>query len=82
MERQFPTSSSETEVREVIDPLTNRKWQQNQKEMLQERHDQHYWEVDVPRLVQTHSLETCLEREWLKYNEKGELVINKPPGKR
>ena len=82
MIRQLPNLSSETEVREVIDPLTNRKWQQDQKELIKARRDQHYWEVEVPRLVQTHSLETCLEQQWLKYNDKGELVINKPPSKR
>jgi transcription elongation factor Elf1 len=80
--RQMPKLTSETEVREVIDPLTNTKWQQDQKDMIQARRDQHYWDVDVPRLVQTHSLETCLDQGWLIYNDKGELVVNKPPSKR
>jgi hypothetical protein len=44
--------------------------------------EDYFWEVEVPRLVQTYSTETCIENGWLKYNDKGELVINKPPKKR
>jgi hypothetical protein len=81
MVRKLPESSS-TQVNEVVDQLTNRKWQANHEEMIKDRRDQHYWDVEVPRLVQTHSIETCLEQGWLTYNEKGELVVNKPPSKR
>ena len=81
MDRQMPTLGGQ-EVRETIDPLTGVTWKQDQKEILKKRRDDHYWEVEVPRLVQTYSVETCLEQGWLVYNEKGELVINKPPSKR
>ena len=82
MDRQMPNVDTPVQVNEVIDPLTNKKWQQNQEEMLKERRDQHYWEVEVPRLVKTHSIETCLEQGWLVYNDKGELEIGKAPNKR
>lgn len=38
-------------------------------------------EYTVPRLIQTHSLETALEEGWLVYNDKGELEIGKPKKK-
>lgn len=81
-QRELPTIKGATEVREVVDPYTNVSWDQNQKEIIKERREQYYWEVEVPRLVETYSLETCLENKWLVYNDKGELVINKPPSKR
>jgi hypothetical protein len=81
MHRQMPTISGQ-EVRETIDPFMNHKWKQDQKEILEKRKDDYYWEVEVPRFVQTYSVETCLAEGWLVYNEKGELVINKPTSKR
>lgn len=79
--RQLPNITGQ-EVRETVDPILNTKWKQDHKEIIRDRHDDHYWEVEVPRLVQKYSLETCLEQGWLVYNEKNELVINKPPRKR
>jgi hypothetical protein len=80
MKRQVPVIAGQ-EVRETVDTLTNTKWKQDQKEILQKRKEDHFWTVEVPRLVQTYSLKTCLEEGWLKYNEKGELVIGKAPNK-
>lgn len=80
--REIPVLKGATEVRETIDPYTNVSWEQNQQEMLKERREDYYWNVEVPRLVEKYSLETCLENKWLVYNDKGELVINKPPSKR
>jgi hypothetical protein len=81
MMRNMPTLSGQ-EVRETIDSVSGKQWKQDQTEILKKRKEDHYWEVEVPRLVQKYSLETCLEQKWLKYNEKGELVINKAPSKR
>ena len=81
MLRELPSISGQ-EVREVVDAYSNVKHKQNQKELIKSRNEEHYWEVEVPRLVQQYSLETCLEQKWLTYNEKGELIINKPPSKR
>lgn len=71
------------DVKETVDKLTGTSWKQDQEDLTQKRRDKYYWEVEVPRLVQKYSLETCLEQKWLIYNEKGELVINnKPPDER
>lgn len=82
MSRDLPNTNSPTEVREVVDQYTNTTWSKDQQEMLKKRKEDHYWEVEVPRFVEKYSLETCLEQGWLVYNDKGELVINKPPSKR
>jgi copper chaperone CopZ len=82
MIRQLPNVLGETEVKEVVDPYTNTKWGKDHEAVMKNRKDTHYWEVEVPRLVQTYSVETCIEEGWLVYNDKGELVINKPPAKR
>lgn len=82
MNRELPNTNSPTEVRELVDPYTNITWGKDHEAVMKDRKETHYWEVEVPRLVQTYSLETCLEQKWLVYNDKGELVINKPPSKR
>ena len=81
MKRQFPGSGSQV-VREVMDSFTNVRTTSDEKEQNKARKTEHFWEVEVPRLVQTYSLETCLEEGWLVYNDKGELVVNKSPSKR
>ena len=81
MERQFP-NLAQTTVMETVDAYTNKRWNDGMESNLKKRHDDHYWEVEVPRLIQTYSLQTCLENKWLVYNEHNELVINKPPSKR
>lgn len=82
MERNLPTLSGSAQVTELVDAYTGVNLNQDHNALIKDRHDQYYWEVEVPRLVQTMSVETCLENSWLVYNEKGELVINKPPSKR
>lgn len=82
MERRLPNISGQTEVREVVDPYTNKRWGKDHEAVMKKRKEDHYWEVEVPRLVEQYSLETCLEQGWLIYNDKGELVVNKPPSKR
>lgn len=82
MERQLPNTNLSTEVREIVDPYTNKTWGKDHQAVMKQRKDDHFWEVEVPRLVQTYSTQTCLEEGWLVYNDKGELVINKPPSKR
>ena len=82
MHRLMPNLDGLTEVREIIDPYLNKTHLKDQKSIISDRKEQHYWEVEVPRLVEKYSLETCLEQKWLIYNDKGELVINKPPSKR
>ena len=81
MKRQFPSSGSQ-KVTEIVDTYTNVRHEPDQKENMKARKTEHFWEVEVPRLVQTYGIQTCLEEKWLIYNDKGELVINKPPSKR
>jgi hypothetical protein len=79
--RQLPNIGGQ-QVNETVNSYTNTTVNQNQTEILAKRRDDHYWEVEVPRLVEKYSIETCLENQWLVYNDKGELTINKPPSKR
>ena len=81
MQRQFPGSGSQT-VREVVDDFTNVRTAPDEKAQNKDRKTEYFWTVEVPRLVQHYSLQTCLEEGWLVYNDKKELVINKPPSKR
>jgi Zn-finger nucleic acid-binding protein len=81
MKRQFPGAGSQV-VREVVDNFTNVRTAPDEKEQNKARKTEYFWEVEVPRLIQTHSLETCLKEGWLVYNDKGELVVNKSPSKR
>jgi len=81
MKRQLPGSGSQVS-REVMDPYTNVRTAPDEKLQNLARKTEYFWEVEVPRLVQTYSTQTCLEEGWLVYNDKGELVINKPPSKR
>jgi hypothetical protein len=81
MKRQFPKINGQ-QVTEKVDNITGVTWKQDQKVLTDNRKENHFWEVEVPRLVQTYSLETCLQNGWLTRNEKGELVIGKPPSKR
>jgi hypothetical protein len=81
MKRQFPGSGTQ-QVREVVDTFTNTRQAPDAKAENKARKTEYFWEVEVPRLIQTYSIETCLEEGWLVYNDKGELVINKPPSKR
>lgn len=82
MSRDLPKIDSPTEVKEVVDPYTNTKWGKDHEAVMADRRNEHYWSVEVPRLVEKYSVETSIEQGWLKYNDKGELVINKPPSKR
>ena len=82
MDRQMPILSGKAQVRETVDKLTNRKWIDNQKEILKDRQDHHYWKHEVPGLVNsgTYSLETMLEMNWVYFDDKGELhTRTKPP---
>jgi len=82
MERQMPVLSGSAQVREVADKLTNKKWIDNQEEILKDRQDVHYWKNEVPRLVNggTYSLETMLEMNWVYFDDKKQLhTRTKPP---
>jgi hypothetical protein len=81
MKRQLPGSGSQ-QVREVVDSFTNTRQTPDVKAENLARKTEYFWEIEVPRLIQTYSLATCLDEKWLIYDDKGNLVINKPPSKR
>ena len=81
--RKLPKLSGQ-EVRETVNKHLGTTWKQDQGEMLKERKADYFWEVEVPRMVNSgvYSLETMLENGWVYYNEKNELVTRtKPPQK-
>ena len=78
MDRLLPTSLG-MEVTEVVDGYRNIKWKQDQEAMIQERSMDHFYEREVPRLINEYSLRVCLEEGWLYLDEKDQLQIRKKP---
>jgi len=78
----FPNIGSK-KVTETVDPFLGVRQEEDHKKKLEDRRTDFFWEVEVPRFVQsgTYSMETMLAEGWLVYNEKGELVIGKPKKK-
>lgn len=81
--RQFPNIGSK-KVTETVDPFLGIRHEEDHKKQMEDRRTEYFWEVEVPRLVEsgTYSLETMLENGWVEYNEKGELVLGKPKKKK
>ena len=77
MHRQLPQTNSPTQVKELIDPYLNKRLDKDHDSIMKERKRNHYIDVEIPRLIERYSIETCLENKWLIYNDKGELVVNK-----
>lgn len=83
MARKLPNIRG-TQVNELHDKYMNKSLVQDHKEILNERKQDYYWAVEVPKMVNsgTYELETMLERGWVYYDEKGNLVTRtKPPQK-
>ncbi len=83
MNRQIPQIGG-IQVNELMDKYTNKSLITGHKEIIQERKLDHYWAVEVPNMVNsgTYALDTMLEREWVFYDEKGDLITRtKPPQK-
>ena len=83
--RQMPKLSGPSQVNEVIDHYTGVSWVDDQEAKIKQRKDKYYWEIEVPRMVNsgTYSIETMLEMGWVYLNEKEEVCINnKPPSER
>jgi len=81
--RLFPNIGSK-KVTETVDPYLSIRHEEDHKKQLEDRRTEYFWEVEVPRFVQSgiYSMETMLAEGWLVYNEKGELVIGKPKKKK
>jgi len=80
--RLLPKLAKHSEVLESMDSFTGKQYRTDAKSMIQERNQNHYWSVEVPRLVASgeYPLETMLSNQWVYYSDKGELEIRtKPP---
>ena len=83
MNREMPKIGG-LKTTEVVDKYTNKKHIDNQKEILQERKLDYYWGTLVPEMVKsgTYSIQTMIEKGWVYYDEKKNLVTRtKPPQK-
>jgi hypothetical protein len=83
MKRQLPSLRG-VKTTETVDKFFNKRHVDDQKNILQERKLDYYWEVEVPKMVNsgTYELSTMLEQGWVYYDEKGNLVTRtKPPQK-
>ena len=81
-QRMLPKLSKNSEVLESMDTFTGKQFRTDMKEIINERKADHYWSVEVPRLVGSgeYSLESMLSNQWVYYSDKGELEIRtKPP---
>jgi hypothetical protein len=81
--KRMPPSIGKSEMKEVADKYTNVHLPPDNDEILKQRKLDHYWAVEVPRLVNEYPLETCLQEGWMYYDEAGKLQVQtKPPHKR
>ena len=72
------------EVRETVDTYVGTKWKQDQKDLVKERKADYFWEIEVPKKVNSgiYSLQTMLENGWVYVDDKGKLQTRtKPPQK-
>ena len=69
---------------ETVDKYTNKKHVADHKEIVNERKQDFYWSKEVPKMVNSgiYELSTMLEKGWVYYDDKGNLVTRtKPPQK-
>jgi hypothetical protein len=80
-----PPRLQKADVHETIDKFFNIQQSPDQSELVQQRRDEYYWTVEVPRLVNsgTYALDTMLELGWITVDDKDQIQINTaPPHKR
>ena len=85
MPRSLPTLNGPSNVTEIVDKYTGIAKRRDQKEEVQERREEYYWTVEVPRFVSSgvYTLETMLENGWVRFDDHGHMhTVTKPPGKR
>lgn len=81
MDRQMPKIGG-TQVNELQDKYSNKTLVQDHKEIVAARKLDYYWSVEVPKMVDSgvYELDTMLERDWVYYDEKHNLITRtKPP---
>jgi len=83
MDRKMPKLKA-AKVTEIVDKYSNKKQIQDQKEVLLERKLDYYWKHEVPKMVESgiYGLDTMVEKGWVYYDEKHNLITRtKPPQK-
>ena len=83
MKRALPNIGG-IQTNELVDKYSNKSLVADHKEILNERKQDYYWSVEVPKMVESgiYELDTMLEREWVYYDEKHNLITRtKPPQK-
>lgn len=83
MSRQIPSNIEQATVKELVDSYTGVHLPPDNKNILDARRSEHFWKIEVPRLVAQYPLEHSLQEGWLYVNEQGKLQVQtKPPHKR
>lgn len=83
MEKQLPILKKVV-TKEKVDTNRNIDWIDNQEKILEDRSLEHYWKVEVKRLVQSgsYSIKEMMENGWIYIDEYGNQQIrNTPPNK-
>lgn len=80
MNREMP-KIADVRSTEIVDKYTNKKHVVDQKKIIEERKLDHYWEKLVPQMVNsgTYTIETMLEKGWVYYDEKHNLITRTKP---
>lgn len=84
MIRQIPKVSKPT-VHETPDKHSGKKLLENHAEEMRARKEKYFWEVEVPRLVQsgTYTMETMVGNQWITMLDDKTFTVNtKPPSQR
>lgn len=80
---RLPPSTNKANVTELIDPYSGVHLSPEYRNEMDQRSLDHFWAVEVPRLVGEYPEAECIANGWLYRNEKGELCIQtKPPNRR
>lgn len=85
MDRKLPKLSGQADVNETIDDYTGIVHRADQREIVEQRRNEYYWSVEVPRMVNsgTYSVQTMLDMGWIYLDEKNQIQIHtKPPHRR
>ena len=80
---RLPPTITKSELKEVVDKYTNIHLSPDNDEIIKQRKLEHYWAVEVPRLVNEYPIETSLQEVWMYFDESNKLQVQtKPPHKR
>lgn len=85
MNREMPTLNGPCDKKELVNPFLNSKRIDNQTEIIEARRLKHYWEVEVPKMVNSgiYGLDTMLEKGWVYFDDNGHMhIYTKPPSER